>query len=81
MPLTYVGDLLTINFDKTINKNLQLQKFAVPLHCQQKKDGTEEASCWQLFDNIDHRAEIWEIVGSQVIHGKNLTICQSVMMS
>ena len=44
MPLTYVGGLLTINFDKTITKNLQLQKFAVPLRCQQKKDGTEEAS-------------------------------------
>ena len=37
MPLTYIGDLLTINFDKTITKNLQLQKFAVPLHCQQKR--------------------------------------------
>ena len=44
MPLTHVGYLFTINFDKTITKNLQLQKFAVPLRCQQKKDGTEEAS-------------------------------------
>ena len=37
MPLTCVGDLLTINFDKTITKNLQLQKFVVPLHCQPKR--------------------------------------------
>ena len=37
MPLTCVGDLLTIKFDKTITKNLQLQKFAVPLHCQPKR--------------------------------------------
>lgn len=37
MPLMYVGYLLTINFDKTIAKNLQLQKFVVPLHCQQKR--------------------------------------------
>ena len=36
MPLTCVGDLLTINFDKTITKNLQLQKFAVPLHCHER---------------------------------------------
>ena len=43
MPLTCVGGIFTINFDKTITKNLQLQKFAVPLHCQ-RKDGTEEAS-------------------------------------
>ena len=59
MPLTYLGDILTINFDKTITKNLQLQKFAVPLH-RQRKDGTEEASWWQFFDNIDNRAEMWE---------------------
>ena len=32
-----VGELLTINFDKTITKNLQLQKFAVSLHCQRKR--------------------------------------------
>ena len=37
MPLMCVGDLLTINFDKTITKNLQLQKFAVPLHRQRKR--------------------------------------------
>lgn len=37
MPLTYIGDIFTINFDKTITKNLRLQKLAVPLHCQQKR--------------------------------------------
>ena len=38
MPLMYIGGIFTINFDKTITKNLQLQKFAVPLHCQRKGD-------------------------------------------
>ena len=37
MPLMCVEDLLTINFDKTIIKNLQLLKLAVTLHCQPKR--------------------------------------------
>ena len=37
MPLTYIGGIFTINFDKTITKNLQLQKFAVPLQRQERR--------------------------------------------
>ena len=44
MPLTCVGDLLTINFDKTITKNFAITEIHSTLHCQRKKDGTEEAS-------------------------------------
>lgn len=37
MPPTHPGGLFTINFGKLHFFFLQLQKFAVPLHCQQKR--------------------------------------------
>ena len=59
MPLTCVGDLLTINFDKTITKNLQLQKFAVPLHCQQKKV-TVTLTSWHIFEILCRSFLQWQ---------------------
>ena len=59
MPMTYVGDLLTINFDK-LHLFFVITEICSTFALSTKKDGTEEASWWQFFDNIDHRAEMWE---------------------
>ena len=75
MPLTCVGDLLTINFDKTINKNLQLQKFAVPLQ-QQKRTAPKRppvGSSLTILTTVRRCGRVLclqrmgKIVGSQVI--------------
>ena len=68
MPPTHPGGLFTINFDK-LHFFFAITKICSTFALSTKKDGTEEASCWQLFDNIDNRTEMW---GSAVpVRGRN----------
>ena len=68
MPPTRTGGRCTINFDK-LHFFFAITEICSTFALSTKKDGSEEASSWQLFDNIDHRAEMW---GSAVlVRGQN----------